>query len=87
MNNYSPDAMKDNRLTPVLDYMTDGYTQWVAAARRRRKRRHVAIVAATLLLAVGVNATAYAIPMRYSTYDGSYGPAAVPVVEYLLSKQ
>jgi hypothetical protein len=79
--------MKGNNLTTYLDYMTDGYVEWAKNKCRRRRRRDKIIVAIAIFFAVAVNTTAFAIPMRYSTYSGSYGPDAVPVVDYLVHRQ
>ncbi len=79
--------MKDNPLAQHFAYMTDGYAQWQRKDRRRLKRNHTAVVALALFLALGVNAAAFSIPMRYSSYSGSYGPDAAAIVDYLLSHQ
>lgn len=78
--------MKDTNLTILLDYMSDGYVEWAQHKRQSRKRRYKVVVAAAIILAVGVNVTAFSIPMRYSTYCGSYGPDAVPVVDEIIQK-
>ena len=57
--------MKDNPLAQHFAYMTDGYAQWQRKDRRRLKRNHTAVVALALFLALGVNAAAFSIPMRY----------------------
>ena len=77
--------MKEDSLPPLLAKMTEGYARWHEGDRRRRRRRNVAVVATALVLAVGVNAIAFSIPMRYSFYSGSYGPDAASVADYLLS--
>lgn len=77
--------MNEKALTPLLAQMTDGYARWQDKDRRRRRRRRVAIVATALLLTVTVDATAFSLPQRYSSFAGGYGPDAVPVVDQLLS--
>lgn len=88
MKNYPPPVtMKDNNLTILLDYMSDGYVEWTKKRCRRRIKRYKTLVVLSLLLAVGVNTTAFAIPMRYSSYSGSYAPDAVPMIDYLIYRQ
>ena len=79
--------MNENNLTTYLARMTDGYRDWQHADRRRCRRRHLAVAALAVFLAVAVNAFALALPQRYSSFAGSYGPDAVPVVEQMLSRQ
>lgn len=79
--------MNEERLTPLLHQMTDGYSRWQTDDHRRRKRRYVAVVVVSLFAAVTVNAVALTLPNRYSFYAGSYGPDAVPVVDQMLQGQ
>ena len=79
--------MKDTNLTILLDYMSDGYVEWAQHKRQSRKRRYKVVVAAAIILAVGVNVPAFSIPMRYSSYSGSYAPDAVPMIDYLVYRQ
>ena len=77
--------MNEEPLTPLLDHMADGYDHWQRQRRRHSRRRHLAVAALSLLVAVAINLFAFSLPMRYSSYAGSYGPDAVRNVDQMMS--
>lgn len=79
--------MNQEPITPLLLQMTDGYSRWQENDRRRRKRHNLTLVVVSLLFAVTVNTMAMTLTPRYSSFDGTYGPNVVPVVDYILSKK
>ena len=79
--------MNTQPITPLLAQMTDDYCRWQESDRRRRKRHNTALAALSLLLAAAVNTAAFAFPVRYSSFDGCYGPDVVPVVDQMLQQQ
>ena len=87
MNEIPPIVMKEATLSPLVAKMTEGYARWQERDRRCRRRRNVAVIAISFVLSVGVNAIALSVPMRYSSYSGSYGPDAAAVTDYLLSQK
>ncbi len=79
--------MNERPLAPLLSQMTDGYAQWQDDDRRRRRRRHVTVIALSLALTLAVDIIAFTTPMYYSSYSGSYGPDAAPIVKQMLTRQ
>ena len=74
-------------ITPFLAQMTDGYCHWQEGDRRRRKRHNTAFVVISLFLAVAVYTVVFAFPVRYSSFDGSYAPDVVPVIDQMIQHQ
>ena len=79
--------MKTQPITSLLAQMTDGYCRWQENDRRRRKHHNTAVAVLSILLAVAVNTAAFAFPVRYSSFDGCYGPDVVSVVDQMIQHQ
>lgn len=79
--------MSTEPITPLLTQMTDGYSRWQESDRKRRNHHNIALVVAALLLAVSVNIAVFAFPVRYSSFDGSNGPDAVPVIDQMIQRR
>jgi hypothetical protein len=79
--------MNTEPITPLLEQMTDGYCHWQEGDRRRRKHHNTVAVVSALLLAVAVNTAVFAFPVRYSSFDGSYAPKVVPVIDRMIQHQ